>query len=365
LWNILKGAKPAAAAALDAGSDRIRVAVPRAGKPAVLAGVGESEAVGIAGGRVSDEGAAARSFAEAVAKAEQMSRLKIRKVFLGISTTEAEFLPVRAGTAFKNGRPIRKKDIGALLELAGNADVPAGRQVIQVFGGEFAGPGFFAHRSQSGGKGHHYEWRGKALTVQKSLVEQLTSLLRRLGIEVAEITLSVTAAAGTVLGEAEKQVGTAVVDLGSATTSVAFYKNGILWEAGVLPVGGAHITADLAIGLGCSLAAAEELKRQIGLCGGKKDRDAVFIARARAEEILAMAGELIGRQNVFPRGIVLTGGGALLRGLPELAAEFFEVPVRLGTPRCVFPAGFSPDPAWCASVGLVQQKNEGGLHARF
>lgn len=354
MLNILKGTEPGVTAGLDVGGARIKVVVPRFRKT-VLAGAGDSEAMGIAGGKVCDEKGAARSLAEALAKAEQAARLKIKKVFLGISPAEAEFLPVHARAAFKKRRVIRKKDLDTLLR-AGGVPLPAGHQVVQVFPREFSGPGHFAFRSPAGIEGEYLEWRGMAVTVQKSLVDRLTSLLNELGIGVAGIALNVAAAAGAVLGEVEKQVGAAVFDLGSQTTGFALFKNGVLWEAGVLPVGSAHITADLAIGLGTSLAAAESLKRRTGLCGGDDEREAVFIVRARVEETLSLLKERIGTRTAFPCGIVLTGGGALLKGLPELTAEFFGVPVRVGAPRgCVFPAGFSPDPAWCASVGLIQQ----------
>jgi len=341
-------------AGLDVGSALIKVVVARARRPGLITGAGVSVAAGISPGEIYDPRAAARSVAEALAQAAGVSRAKIKRVSLGISGWGVQVFDGRARIVFKEKREIYRKDPESLLKMAGNLQLPAGRRVIQVVPQEFWLDGLVTAKLPIGLVSGCLECRAKVVTADRKLIDKLTSFLDILGIRVARLTVNVLAAAGVTLGETEKQLGVALFDLGSSTTGAAVFRNGVLLQMDVLPVGGAHVTSDLAIGLGTSLASAESLKKQVGLNGGPEYKGAVGIIRARIEEMFAMLKEKIVSNNLLPCGIVLTGGGALLKGLPEAAAEYFGVSVRVGTPRVNrFPAGTAPDPIWCASVGLT------------
>ncbi len=343
---------------LDVGSAVVKVVVARARRPGLIIGAGISPSAGISKGKVVDAQAAGRSLAEALKQAAAMARVKINKVCLGISGGSVQAQKTRARVVFKKRRVIRRKDIEHLNAAAGAFLLPPGRQVIQILPQEFCTGSFVTARPPFGEMVDYLECRAIVITADQELIKQLSSILNLLGVKVTGVVCNALAAARITLGEVEKQLGVAIVDLGSSATGVGLFKNGALLGVNVLPVGSAHITSDLAIGLGTSLASAEVIKRQCGLSGDRQCAGILPIIRARVEEMFSLWKEEIEEKiepgALLPCGIVLTGGGALLKGLPEAAAQRFGVPVRVGSPQVnKFPAGIDPGPVWCASVGLT------------
>jgi cell division protein FtsA len=230
--------------------------------------------------------------------------------------------------------------------------------------------------------------------------------VQRVGIEVEELVLESLAASEAVLGEAEKRLGVVLVDIGSGTTDIAIYIDGTIWHTAVLPIGGNHITNDIAIVLRTPLETAERLKTKYGdasvigsmkgYYGGyyghdnwklrkvdenpkvdeqpdemievetfeigskqrvsRKTLNEVIYARAR--QLFEMVqGEIkkSGYDAMIPAGIVLTGGSASLTGITDAAAHILRMPVRVGVPRGMSGMGGDAlnNPAYSAGVGLV------------
>jgi cell division protein FtsA len=164
------------------------------------------------------------------------------------------------------------------------------------------------------------------------------------------------AAAEAVLTQDEKELGVALVDIGGGTTDLAIYERGNLWHTAVVAVGGDHFTSDIAVGLRTPIPDAEKLKRKSGCAlssmvdedetidvasvGGRKPRLMARrilseILQPRAEEIFHLVWDEIrraGYEKSLNSGIVLTGGGAILEGMPEIAEQIFDLPIRRGTP---------------------------------
>ena len=194
----------------------------------------------------------------------------------------------------------------------------------------------------------------------------------------AETVLEQLAASESVLSADEKELGVALVDIGGGTTDFAVFERGSLWHTGVLAVGGDHFTNDIAVGLRMPIPEAEKLKRRSGCAlssmvgeddtmevasmAGRRSRVMPRrvlseILQPRAEEVCHLLWDEIrkaGFERSLNSGIVLTGGGAMLDGMAEIAEQIFDLPVRRGAPDGVGGlADHVNSPAYATSVGLV------------
>jgi cell division protein FtsA len=186
------------------------------------------------------------------------------------------------------------------------------------------------------------------------------------------------AAAEAVLTPDEKELGVALVDIGGGTADLAIFERGSLWHTGVVAVGGDHFTNDIAVGLRTPIPDAEKVKRKNGCAlsamvdeddtievasvGGRKPRVMKRrilseILQPRAEEIFHLVWDEIrraGYEKSLNSGIVLTGGGAILEGMPEIAEQIFDLPIRRGHPAGVGGlADHVNSPVFATPVGLL------------
>ena len=180
------------------------------------------------------------------------------------------------------------------------------------------------------------------------------------------------------LTQDEKELGVALVDIGGGTTDFAIFERGSLWHTGVVAVGGDHFTNDIAVGLRTPIPDAEKIKRRCGCAlsamvdedetmevasvGGRKPRVMARrilseILQPRAEEVFHLLWDEIRRagfEKSLNSGIVLTGGGAMLEGVAEVAEQIFDLPVRRGSPAGVGGlADHVNSPSFATAVGLV------------
>jgi cell division protein FtsA len=211
-----------------------------------------------------------------------------------------------------------------------------------------------------------------------SSTQNLIACVNRGGVSVADTVIEQLAASESVLMPDEKQLGVALVDIGGGTTDVAIFEQGSLWHTGTVAVGGDHFTNDIAVGLRTPIPEAEKIKRKNGCAlssmvdeddtievasvGGRKPRlmerrILSEILQPRAEEIFHLVWDEIrraGYEKALHSGIVLTGGGAILEGMPEIAEQIFDLPVRRGVPIGVGGlADHVSSPACATPVGLV------------
>src|SRR5438034_4615146 len=226
---------------------------------------------------------------------------------------------------------------------------------------------------------------GVRLEVEVHLVTGATTSVRnvvrsvnRAGLQVQDVVLEPLAAAEAILSDEEKELGVLVIDIGGGTTDVALFRDGAVWYTGVLPLGGDHISNDIAVVLRTPTGDAEDLKKQHGCAltalvredesvdvpsvGGRKARQLSRhilseIIQPRVEEMFTLVARDLARaglEDVAAAGVVLTGGTSIMRGVPELAEQVFDVPVRRGVQSGLSGlADVVQSPIYATSVGLA------------
>jgi cell division protein FtsA len=229
------------------------------------------------------------------------------------------------------------------------------------------------------------------VTGSASSTQNIVACVNRAGVAVLDTVLEQLAASEAVLTDDEKQLGVAIVDIGGGTTDFAIFERGSIWHTGVVAVGGDHFTNDIAVGLRTPIPDAEKIKRRCGCAlsamvaedetmdvpsvGGRKPRVMARrilseILQPRAEEIFHLLWDEIrkaGFEKSLNSGIVLTGGGAMLEGMAEIAEQIFDLPIRRGVPAGVGGlADHVNNPAFATAVGLVMyaHRNHVGEVAR-
>lgn len=345
-----------------------------------VTGVGTVPCAGVRRGVVTDLEATTRALAEAVERAERMSGQTIRSVYLSVSGEHIASQNSRGVVAVsRSDREISQQDVERVVEAARLAAIPApDREIIHLLPRGFVVDGQDGVRNPVGMYGTRLEVEAHIVTGTSTFLANLVKCVHRAGLEVEEMVLEPLASAEAVLSPAERELGVVVCDVGGGTTSLGVFHAGGLVHTVVLPVGGNHITQDIAFGLRTPVPEAEKLKVRHGaafvhaasegelvevLGVGEREprvlprRHLCEIIQPRVEEILSLVTAQLGRPELarrVPAGVVLTGGTALLRGFPELAGERLGLPARVGYPTGVVGlADAVASPAFATAVGLV------------
>ncbi|MCR4399012.1 MAG: cell division protein FtsA [Firmicutes bacterium] len=364
---------------LDVGTSKVAAVVAQLdqGTPTVI-GVGVAPNTGMRKGVVVDMEGTARSVQDAVGRAERMAGVTAKSVHLSISGSHIASFNNRGVVAVTaEDREITESDVQRVIEAARVFSLPSDREVIHVLPREFVVDGYDGVKDPVGMMGVRLEVEAQIVTGAVTSVQNLLRSVYKAGFEVDDIVLSPLASGESVLQAAEKELGVAVVDVGAGTTDVAIFAQGSLWYAAVVPVGGDHITNDVAVGLRTPTNQADRIKIEYGFIGEEGDADASVtistmggigkrevplkllssIIEARAREIFGLVSKELkksGYPSVIPGGAVLTGGSSQMKGMAGLCAQVLDMPVRLGSPEGVEGLrDIVSGPAFATAVGLV------------
>src|SRR5215207_3316071 len=357
-----------------------------------VVGIGMAESRGIKRGVVVNLEAAVDSIKKAIEEAELMAGIEIDSVHLALSGPPVKGFNSRGviAVAGKN-REITKDDVRRAIEAAKAVALPTGREILHVLPQDFVVDEQDGIGAPVGMTGARLEVNVHIVTGAVSSTQNIVACVNRAGVAVADTVIEQLAASEGVLTQDEKELGVALVDIGGGTADVAIYERGSLWHTGVIPVGGDHFTNDIAVGLRTPIPDAEKLKRKSGCAlsamvdekdtievasvGGRKPRLMARrilseILQPRAEEIFHLVWDEIrraGYEKSLNSGIVLTGGGAILDGLPEIAEQIFDLPIRRGHQAGVGGlADHVNSPAFASAVGLTlfAQRSQAGEASR-
>ena len=357
-----------------------------------IVGIGSHPSQGMRRGAVVNIESTVTAIQQAVKEAELMAGCEIPEVYVGIAGGHIEGRNSQGVIAIKN-REVTPGDVERVLEAARTMVIPIDREVIHTIPQEFIVDNQTGIQDPVGMGGVRLEAKVHIVTGAITSAQNLVRCAHLAGLDVRDIVLESVASADAVLTPEEKELGVALLDFGGGTVDLAIFSQNSIKHTWVLALGGSHLTNDVAVGLRTPTTSAEELKKIHGCCltsmveddqiievpsvGGRPPRlvDRRVLAdilELRVEEIMMLINrELVksGFDDQLNSGVVITGGAALLEGVPELAEQIFDLPVRRGYPREI--GGLKDvinDPKYATAVGLVlyglKKENQKGGGAR-
>lgn len=342
-----------------------------------IIGIGISPSHGLKKGVVVNIDSTVESIKKAVEEAELMAGVEIQSVYVGISGSHIKGINSRGVVAIKN-KEVGPPDVGRVIDAARAVNIPMDQQILHVLPQEFIIDDQDGIKDPLGMFGVRLEAKVHIITGARTSIQNIEKSCHRAGLHVDDLVLQPLASSRAVLTSEEQDLGAVVVDIGGGTTDVALYLEGSLWHTEVLPIGGNHLTNDIAIGLRTPTSEAEKIKIKFGCAvasmvkheetldvpsvGGRPPRllsrqILSEIIEPRVEELFSMIQQKLkktGFEDMFASGIVLTGGTALMEGLPEAAERYLGLPIRRGTPRNI--GGLMDvvnSPIYATGVGLV------------
>jgi cell division protein FtsA len=346
-------------------------------------GVGIAPSHGIEKALVADAARAKESIKQSIRKAEVMAGYKLDSAYIGVTGRHISSMNAKGTIAITRAdQVVHAEDLKRSLDVALNVKIPPEQKILHVIPRSYKLDGHEV-KSPVGMNGAELESEVHVITASTASVQNLTKVIKGLGINIEDLVLEPLASAEAVLAEEEKLAGVLIADIGGGTTDIAIIKDGSIYHTSVLPAAGHQITTDLTAGLGLTYELAEEMKKKYGTLVpsgenadpekkiGENGQSISFnalceIIQARVEEIvrlimLELPGEKSG--SLIPAGMVITGGCANIPGIAPLAESVSKLPVRIGTPIKLNGVSIEAlsDPAYATSVGLLlwSMKNKG------
>ncbi len=368
---------------LDLGTSRVAVVIAESDDPSgplSVIGVGVAPSDGLRKGVVVNLDKTIASIQSAAVAAERMAGQRIESVVVSIAGTHL-WSQNSAGVVAvaRPDREIGEDDVQRVVEASRAVSIASDRQVIHVIPRAYTVDGQDGVRDAIGMTGQRLEVETNIVTGAQTAVQNVIKCVHGAGFDIEDVVCSGLAAGEGVLTPQEVDLGVCVVDIGAGNTAVVVYNEGSARHLAVLPVGGNHVTSDIAIGLRTTLDEAEALKLNYGhtlpevIDHGEKvevrqvggDRINALPRRFLAEiigprmrEIFHMAREEVrksGFDGLLPAGVVVTGGGARLMGTTDAAQAVFDTSVRLGQPTGLSGlADRAQGPSFAVAVGLVK-----------
>jgi cell division protein FtsA len=344
-----------------------------------FAALGAAESKGWRKGQIVNLDLAVSSIRRAVEEAEAIVGVPVESAMIGVAGSHVRGVNSRGGIAVgSKPRDVQRDDVRRAIEAARGVTLPEDREILHVLPQEFSLDTHDNIRDAIGMVGQRLQANVHIVTASGTATQNIVTAVNRAGVRVDDTVLEPFAAAEACLTQDERELGVCLLDIGGGTAELIAYAGGVVRHTAAVPVGGDHFTNDLAVGLRTPIPEAEKIKRehaqafrehlgedfpiQIASVGDRPPRT-VFgrmladIVGPRAQELLMLIRDEMRRGGIesqIPAGIVLTGGGSQLRGLPELAEKFFNLPVRIATPRGL--ADMSEEvsrPEYSTAVGLV------------
>ena len=375
---------------LDIGTTKICTVVGEMADGQVnIIGLGTHPSKGLRKGVVINIESTVQSIKKAVEEAELMSGVHLTSVYAGISGGHIKGINSHGVIAVKN-KEITPNDVKRVIDAASAVAIPMDREVIHIIPQEFIVDDQDGIRDPVGMSGVRLEGRVHIVTGAITSAQNIIKCANRAGLDVDDIVLEQLGSSEAVLTPEERELGAAIIDIGGGTTDLVIFSNGSIKHTAVFSLAGSHITNDLSMGLRTPVEEAEKIKIRYGCAltalvhrdetievpsvGGRKPRvlsrqTLAEIVEPRVEEILTLVhNEVIrtGYGNLIASGIILTGGSALLEGIPELAEQVFNMPVRRGTPIGIGGlADLVNSPMYATGVGLVLYGSKNKAQSRF
>jgi cell division protein FtsA len=342
-----------------------------------IIGIGTAPSKGLRRGVVVNIDATVAAIQQAVDEAENMAGCEISTVYAAISGAHVRGLNSHGIVAVKD-KEVREADIGRVIEAAKAVAIPMDREVLHVLPQQYVIDDQDGIRDPLGMAGVRLEAKVHIVTTAVTSAQNVVKCANRCGLQVADIVLDPLASAQAVLEDDEKELGVAVVDIGGGTADLVVYADGAIVHTAVLPLGGGHVTNDIATVLRTPLDSAERMKKKYGCAtrslvddgeqmevpsvGGRGPRllprmTLVEVIEPRVEEIFEHVKKELMRSGYYDglaAGVVLTGGATAMDGMTDVGEAVLRLPTRRGMPcRIGGLVDVVRSPAFATGVGLV------------
>lgn len=372
-------------AGLDIGTSAIRIVVAEqssAGKKPIIVGVSTIPSSGLRKGIIVDLEGVATDISNCLDQAERASGVQISHIVSSINGEHVMLQKSKSVIAVSRAdSEISGEDLNRAIDTAQAVSLPPNKAIIHVIPTSYVVDNEKNIKDPVGMHGMKLEANVLIVSGNYSFIKNLIKAINQAGLEAADkpFVLAPLAAARSVLGKRQKELGVVLIDIGAETTGIAVYEEGALLHTKIISIGGAHITNDIAIGLRIAIDAAEKIKRDFGYAMAsevsKKEKinlkdydpqtDDVYISRnylaeiieARLEEIFEHVNKelkYIGKDGMLPEGAVLTGGGIKIPGTIDLAKKVLRLPVKIGAINDL--GGIVDkisDPSFATATGIV------------
>lgn len=375
-------------AGLDVGTHKVVAVVGEVRTDGTLdiIGVGTAPSNGIKRGVVVNVTETMEAIRRAVSEAETMAGCTVNAVYMNVSGAHLRSFNNKGVVAVQNC--VSETDVERVLDNAKAIQIPADRQIIHTVPQEFVVDDNDGIVHPVGISGQRLQVNVHIVSAINASVQNVVQCAERAQLRVLKTSAELLASARAVLEDDDRELGVVFADVGAGTTDIAIYHNGYIVHSAVLPVGGDHITNDIAVGLRTPKAEAERIKLLHGCaqstmvgddetievaCVGaretvvKKRQLLADIIEPRVEEIYRLIEREVQASNfqdLIGSGMVLSGGTALLPGIAELGEELLGMPVRIGFPRKF--GGLRDmvhSPVFSCALGLVLQGAADEAHA--
>ena len=364
---------------LDIGTSKICAVVGEVRPDGMvdIIGMGSHPSIGLRKGMVINIENTVNSIKEAVEEAETMAGCEISSVYAGIAGGHIKGFNSHGVIALKN-REVGKRDIERVIDAARAVAIPMDREVIHTLPQEFIVDDQGGISDPSGMSGVRLEVKIHIVTGAVTSAQNIIKCANRAGLDVYDIVLESLASSEAILIDEEKNLGVALIDFGGGTTDLAIFSENSIKHTSVLTLGGDNLTNDIAIGVRTPFKEAEKIKIKYGCgltsligkdetikvpsVGGREPRTVSRqllgeILEPRVEEIFSLIHHEMmrsGYDDLVTSGVVVTGGSALLPGVPEIVEQVFNMPARIGYPSNI--GGLKEivnSPMYATAVGLV------------
>jgi cell division protein FtsA len=378
------------AVGLDIGTSRVRCVIGELSEKGGMnvVGFGQAESRGLRRGIVTATDAVAEAIKRAVEEAERVSGLEVQMATVNLSGEHLRGENKHGVVAVAGaGREITEEDVERAVESASAMQLPAGWEIIDRVPQEFIIDGQDGIIEPVGMTGARLESRVHVVSSPSAGRQNVVKAIHNSGLEIEKMMLEPLAAAEAVLTDDDKEYGCALVNIGAEVTSLMIFGRGAVQHTAVFPFGGMHFTKDIAHGLRVSIPEAEKIKKRFGCVAGflmdERERQEIIeitpvgrnetrglskeilcdIMQPRAVELLQHIAHEILRANEggaansqISSGVVLTGGGAMIRGTVEIAEQVFDAPTRVGFPDRRLFGGLADEvqnASWAVACGLA------------
>ncbi len=347
--------------------------------PINVIGVGSVPSRGIKKGVIVDVDETVAAIRDSVERAAHMAGVQVEGAVVGVTGDHIQSSNQRGTVTVSSPQSlITRFDIERVLQAAA-LEIPRDREIIHSLPRDFIVDGHVGVKRPVGMAGRRLEVETHVVTGKASFLQNAVQCVERAGLNVEALVLEPIATAEAVTTPDEREMGVILIDIGGGTSDIAVFIDGSIIYSSVLPVGGNHVTRDIAIGLRTPFEVAEKLKIERGaatpdliphgealeiIMAGSGERLRIprallgEIIEARMSELFELSREAMHVAGVKKRlagGVILSGGGSLLPGVLELGGEIFQMPLRIGFP--LETAGWSEqvaNPQFATGVGLCR-----------